>query len=91
MSKIPPRINPKVGRAKPALGNSTTGVGVVPAMTVVGVGVAFGPGVLVGPGVGVEVGPGVGVAVGPGQLQFVSLVQSRFRQWEEEQIKLPLH
>lgn len=47
---------------------------------VVGVDVAFGPGVLVGPGVGVEVGPGVGVAVGPGQLQFVSLVQSRFRQ-----------
>ena len=45
---------------------------------VVGVDVTFGPGVLVGPGV--EVGPGVGVAVGPGQLQFVSLVQSRFRQ-----------
>lgn len=87
MSKIPPITNPKVGRAKPALGNSTTGVGVVPASsTVVGVGVAFGPGVLVGPRVGVEVGPGVevvvgvGVEVGPGQLQSVSLVQSRFRQ-----------
>ena len=39
---------------------------------VVGVGVAFGPGVLVG--------PGVGVAVGPGQEQSVSLIQSRLRQ-----------
>lgn len=79
-SKIPPRTNPKVGRVKPALGNSTTGVGV-----------AFGPSVLVGPGVGVEVGPGVGVAVGSGQEQSVSPVQSTFRQWLLEQIKLPLH
>lgn len=78
MSKIPPRTNPKVGRVKPALGNSTTGVGVVPAMTVVVVGVVVGPGVDVGPGV--EVAVGVGVEVGPGQEQSVSPVQSRLRQ-----------
>ena len=59
MSKIPPRTKPKVGRAKPALGNSTTGVGV-----------AFGPGVLVGPGVGVEVGPGQEQSVSPVQSRF---------------------
>ena len=72
---MPPRTNPKVGRAKPAFGNSTTGVGVAWARTLVG------PGVVVGPG----------VDVGPGQEQSVSPVQSRFRQWPLEQIKLPLH
>jgi hypothetical protein len=56
INKMPPIMAPNVGRAKPALGNSTTGVGV-----------AFGPGVLVGPGVGVEVGPGQEQSVSPVQ------------------------
>ncbi|MBM3205593.1 hypothetical protein FJZ41_01930 [Candidatus Shapirobacteria bacterium] len=63
---------PKVGKLKPAVGNSVTGVGVTWAKIVVGMGVAVRP--------GVEVVVGVGVTVGPGQVQSVSEGQLELRQ-----------